>query len=395
MVRVNHIGRLGEYVELAAAQDVISVLLAGGLGVEVPTAVPYGGSRPVLHTNPIAMGFPAGQETPVILDIATTALSGVKVDMAREKNRPLPPGSIVDRDGNPTTDPAAFFEGGAFLPFGGHKGYGLMLAAEFLGRILTGADAFAAKPWGAKIFSHSGATIVAIRADLFGSLDQFGGHKGYGLMLAAEFLGRILTGADAFAAKPWGAKIFSHSGATIVAIRADLFGSLDQYSKYAEEMGRKIRAVPPAPGFREVLVPGDPKARTRQTRLRDGIPIPQQGTTVSIKRQEAGAAFRSCMERRYCERLRLAQPLGIRLQRIGHDETERTLLRGLSLDGSSFLVDYDWDIGTEVDVEIEAPTGSDSPTSVLHLRGTAARSEKVKGKTRIGVSFRARPPIRE
>ena len=220
MVRVNHIGRLGEYVELAAAQDVISVLLAGGLGVEVPTAVPYGGSRPVLHTNPIAMGFPAGQETPVILDIATTALSGVKVDMAREKNRPLPPGSIVDRDGNPTTDPAAFFEGGAFLPFGGHKGYGLMLAAEFLGRILTGADAFAAKPWGAKIFSHSGATIVAIRADLFGSLDQ--------------------------------------------------------YSKYAEEMGRKIRAVPPAPGFREVLVPGDPEARTRQTRLRDGIPIPQQ-----------------------------------------------------------------------------------------------------------------------
>ena len=117
-----------------------------------------------------------------------------------------------------------------------------------------------------------------------------------------------------------------------------------------------------------------------------------EGTTVNIKRQEAGAAFRSCMERRYCERLRLAQPLGIRLQRIGHDETERTLLRGLSLDGSSFLVDYDWDIGTEVDVEIEAPIGSDSPTSLLHLRGTVVRSEKVKGKTRIGVSFRARSP---
>ena len=84
------------------------------------------------------------------------------------------------------------------------------------------------------------------------------------------------TGADAFAAKPWGAKIFSHSGATIIAIRADLFGSLDQYSRCAEEMERRIRAVPPAPGFREVLVPGDPEARTRQTRLGDGIPIPQQ-----------------------------------------------------------------------------------------------------------------------
>ncbi len=220
MVRVNHIGRLGEYAELAASQGLISIVVGGGMGVEVPNAVPYGGSRPLLSTNPIAMGFPAGQGTPVILDIATTALSGVKVVLARDKHRPLPPDCIVDREGNPTTDAAKFFEGGAYLPFGGHKGYGLMLAAEFLGRILTGADAFAAKPWGAKIFSHSGASIVAIRADMFGSLDQ--------------------------------------------------------YSRCAEEMERKIRAVPPAPGFREVLVPGDPEARTRQTRLRDGIPIPQQ-----------------------------------------------------------------------------------------------------------------------
>ena len=120
-----------------------------------------------------------------------------------------------------------------------------------------------------------------------------------------------------------------------------------------------------------------------------------EGTRVNIKRQEAGAAFRSCMERRYSERLGLAHPLGVRLQRIGHDETERTLLRVLSLDGSSFLVNYDWDIGTEVDVEIQAPIGNDSPTSVLHLRGTVARSEKVKGKTKIGVSFRARPPSPE
>ena len=219
MVRVNHIGRLGEYAELAASQGMISVLLAGGFGVEVPSAVPYGGSKPVLHTNPIALGFPAGQETPLILDIATTALSGVKVAQARDKNQPLPPGCIVDREGNPTTDPRAFFEGGAYLPFGGYKGYGLMLAAEFLGRIFTGADAFAETPRGAKVFGHSGATIITIRADLFGSLDQ--------------------------------------------------------YSRNAEEMERRIRAVPPAPGFREVLVPGDPEARTRQTRLREGIPIPQ------------------------------------------------------------------------------------------------------------------------
>ena len=120
-----------------------------------------------------------------------------------------------------------------------------------------------------------------------------------------------------------------------------------------------------------------------------------EGTTVNIKRQEAGAAFRSCMERRYCERLELARPLGVRLKRIGHNETETTLLRDLSLDGSSFLVDYDWDIGTEVDVEIEAPTSRGTPTNMLHLRGKVARSEKVEGKTRIGVSFHGRLPTPE
>ena len=219
MVRITHIGRLGEYVELAASKGVISMLCVGGLSEEAPTAVPYGGARRVLHTNPLALGFPAGEEPPVILDIATTTLSGVKVTQARDENRPVPPGCIVDREGNPTTDPTAYFQGGGFLPFGGHKGYGLMLAVEFLAHVVTGSGAFAAKPLGGPFWGHSGVTMIALRADLF---------------------------------RP-----------------------LDQYSKSAEEMARRMRAVPPAPGFREVLVPGDPEARTRQARLRDGIPIPQ------------------------------------------------------------------------------------------------------------------------
>ena len=82
----------------------------------------------------------------------------------------------------------------------------------------------------------------------------------------------------------------------------------------------------------------------------------------------------------------------MRLQRVGEDQTERTVLKDLSLDGSFFLVDNEWDIGTELEVEIEVPAGPDHPASLLSLRGTVARSEKVNGKTGIGVTFRSRGP---
>lgn len=219
LVQAHHIGRLGEYAEMAAARNMVGLVWAGGFAEEQPVAMPYGGRRPVLHTNPLAMGFPAGAEPPVVLDFATTALSGVKVVEARAQGKQLPPGAIADREGRPTTDPAAFFDGGGHLPFGGHKGYGLMLAAEILGRVFTGADAFAQHPRGGPIFGHTGTAMVAFRVDLFQPL--------------ASYTGR------------------------------------------ADELEQRVRAVPPAPGFAEVLVPGDLEARTRQARLREGIPIPE------------------------------------------------------------------------------------------------------------------------
>ena len=104
----------------------------------------------------------------------------------------------------------------------------------------------------------------------------FGRHKGYAIMLAAEYLGRILTGSDDFAQEGRGGPVFGHSGTTIIAIKADLFQALPDYSQRAQEMADRIRAVPPAPGFQEVLVPGDLEARTRAIRQRDGIPVPRK-----------------------------------------------------------------------------------------------------------------------
>ena len=235
LVEVHHIGRLGEYVEMAAARQMISMMWLGGLSEEAPAAVPYGGRTRVLHTNPIAMGFPAAGGYPVMFDFATTAVSGVKVVEARDTGHPLPPGCIVDRDGAPTTRAADFFEGGGHLPFGGHKGYAFMLASEYLGRIFTGSERFG------------------------------GGARG---------------GA-----------IFGHSGATLQVMRADLFRPLAEYSQQADEMRQRLHSVPPAPSFQEVLVPGDLEARNRAERTRNGIPLaPRHWQEISDLARSLGVA---------------------------------------------------------------------------------------------------------
>jgi LDH2 family malate/lactate/ureidoglycolate dehydrogenase len=218
-VEVNHVGRLGEYAEMIASAGQVGILAAGGFGVEAPVAVPYGGRRPILSTNPIAMGFPA-EGSPMILDYATTAIAGGKALLARARGEQVPPGCLVDRDGNPTTDPAALLErGGAHVPFGGHKGFALMLAVEFLGRVLTGADRFAAPDRGDPITRHQGVSIIAIDPGAFQPLAEF---------------------------------------------RASAAAMLEQ-----------VRAVPPAPGFERVIAPGDLEAAARRERSAKGIPIPE------------------------------------------------------------------------------------------------------------------------
>lgn len=217
LVQAHHIGRLGFYVEMGAAQGMIAMVWAGGYGAVEPAAVPYGGRERVLHTNPISIGMPAGDESPMMFDYATTAIAGVKVVNAQRNHEQLPPGCIVDKDGNPTTDPNDFFAGGAHVPFGGHKGYGLMMAAEYLGRILSGSDAYADPSRGGPIMRHQGVTMIVLRADLFQAPEQ--------------------------------------------------------YAQTALEMKERVRAVPPAPGFKEVLSPGDLESRTRERRRREGIPI--------------------------------------------------------------------------------------------------------------------------
>jgi LDH2 family malate/lactate/ureidoglycolate dehydrogenase len=217
LVQCHHIGRLGHFVEMAAARGAISMVWGGGYAEQDPHSAPYGGRQRLLGTNPIAFGFPGGEEPPMSFDFATTALAGMKVLTARRRGERLPHGSIIDSDGAPTDDPEDFYDGGAHVSFGGHKGYAIAMAAEWLGRLFTGSDAFADGVHGGPILGSQGVTFITIRADLFTPLERFRAR--------------------------------------------------------ADDMVRRAHEIAPAPGFDRVLVPGELEARTRERYRADGIPV--------------------------------------------------------------------------------------------------------------------------
>ena len=212
VVQAGHTGRLAAYTNRAARRNITMFMAIGT--VTRPTTAPYGGAAPAVGTNPIAFSIPNPSGFPITLDIATSAIAQGKIKVARAKNEKLPPDVILDRNGKPSTDPEAFFDGGFLLPFGGHKGYGLAVIAELLSGPMAGADAFPG--------------------------------------------------------------VISRSGIFIFAVDATVFRPLAAYEKALERTLGRIKTVPPAPGFEEVLLPGEPEARTRLQRLRDGIPIPDQ-----------------------------------------------------------------------------------------------------------------------
>ncbi len=206
--RVGHFGRLGEYAEIAARAGCIAIITIG-VGT-VDAVAPYGATRGPLGTNPIAVGVPTGDAAPFILDIATSIVAEGKLQVARAENASIPEGSILDKHGNPSTDPMDFYDGGYLLPFGAHKGSGLLL----LTCLLSGL---------------SGVPEVEE-----GTL----------------------------------------SGAYMQVLHVSAFTPLEPYQRGIRAFLDNIKAIPPAPGFDEVLVPGDFEHRTREKRLREGFDVP-------------------------------------------------------------------------------------------------------------------------
>src|SRR6266581_3412589 len=138
IARCNHIGRLGEYVERLALKGMVGIAMCNTGAV----VAPFGGRARMLGTNPFAFAAPAGESNPpIMIDFATASVAEGKLVLARAKNEVIPLGSIIDSAGHPSVDPDAFYAGGALLPFGGHKGYGMSVMVELLGGVLSGGGA--------------------------------------------------------------------------------------------------------------------------------------------------------------------------------------------------------------------------------------------------------------
>ena len=220
LVRCNHIGRLGHYAEIAAEAGMVSQICGSGYAVTGARAAAFGGRDRVLDTNPICIGVPAGERPPFVLDFATTHGSGVKVMNAHRRGEPLPPGFIANAAGEPTTDPADFVDGG-------------------------------------------------------GTMSAFGGHKGSGIMLAVELLGRVLTGADGHTSDGEGAYLMGHQGVSFIVMQADALSPMADFRARTDATLDRVSGSRPAVGFDQVLYPGLREAHTRAQCERDGIPIPE------------------------------------------------------------------------------------------------------------------------
>lgn len=209
-IRIGHMGRLGEYAEAAARAGCLGLLTYGSGGRNSGSTVPFGGAKGALGTNPIAIGIPTGDDTPFIIDFATSTVAEGKLQVARSKNADLPAGLIVDKHGAPSVRPADFYDGGYLLPFGGHKGYALSL-------------------------------LVCLLGGLSGNFNASKSAMG---------------------------------GMFMQVMDVSAFTSLDTYQRSVRAFLDGIKATPPAPGFAEVLVPGDFERRSRAERLTHGVELP-------------------------------------------------------------------------------------------------------------------------
>ncbi|HYM03306.1 MAG TPA: Ldh family oxidoreductase [Stellaceae bacterium] len=151
-------GRSAYYVEMIARADLAGIHTAAG----TRAVAPPGGTRPVLGTNPIAVALPSAGD-PVILDMGTSAFMMTELMLRERLGEALPEGVALDAEGRPTTDPRAA-RGGALLPFGGHKGFGLGFIVQAFG-VLAGS-AF-------DLERENGYLFIVFKPDLLLPLDAF------------------------------------------------------------------------------------------------------------------------------------------------------------------------------------------------------------------------------
>jgi L-2-hydroxycarboxylate dehydrogenase (NAD+) len=213
----NHAGPASLYARMPMEHDMIGMYFAVGNANHLPA---WGGLDMLLSTNPIAVAVPAGDEPAVVLDMATTVAAYGKVKAKAQRGEQMPIGWVIDRLGQPLTDPKRAQEG-FLMPIGGYKGYGLALVVGLLAGTLNGAA------MGSEVidFNHDDTSIT-------------------------------------------------NTGQAVMAIDLSAFGDVAQFKSRVDALIRELRASERMPDVERIWVPGEQSHEKRLRNLRDGIPLP-------------------------------------------------------------------------------------------------------------------------
>jgi LDH2 family malate/lactate/ureidoglycolate dehydrogenase len=216
----NHAGPASLYARMPLAHGMVGLYLAVGNANHLP---PWGGLDMLLSTNPIAAAIPAGDENPIVLDMATTVAAYGKLKTKALRGETMPEGWMIDREGKPLTDPKRADEG-MLLPLGGmeagYKGYGLAMIIGLLAGTLGGAA------MGRDVidFNHDDDSVT-------------------------------------------------NTGQAVAAINISAFGDVAIFKRSVDALVRDFRNSQRMPGVDRIWMPGERSRETRLKRTSFGIPI--------------------------------------------------------------------------------------------------------------------------
>ena len=180
--------------------------------------------------------MPIADRPPVVIDFSTSVVAEGKVRVARNKGQAVPEDWIQDAQGRPSTNPADLYAGWTLLPMAGHKGYGLSLLVELLGGMLTGQ-------------SCPGLPTYTVLKN----------------------------------------------GVLFITLAIEPFRSSQDFLADSATLCELLKGVPPAPGFDEVLLPGEPERRTAARRQAEGIPVDETTwNQLTSAAAEFGVAIPNC-----------------------------------------------------------------------------------------------------
>ena len=228
IINSNHFGIAGIYTEKISQEGLLGIIMASS----DPAVHAYGGSEAVMGTNALSISVPNGSN-PILLDMATSEVARGKIVEEAKKHNKIPANWALDSDGRPTTDPDAALKG-SLNPFGGVKGYGISVILSLMAGPLIGAPA------------------------------------GKGVKSTLEV------------------KEFCTKGDLVIAIDPEAFVSADFFKREVSNFIDEIKNSKRAPDFNIITVPGDNTRKRREKNMEDGYDISDR--TISDLRSILGAS---------------------------------------------------------------------------------------------------------